>query len=77
MFINLDDLSAACIQANKGMSDEEKAQLCDRSRKAIAKLNSSGRFKQMDKEGNVSYMSDEENQKRISREQERAQRFCQ
>ena len=64
-------------QADKGMTDEEKAQQCERARKAAAKLTTSGRFKQMDKDGNVSYMTDEEKQNRISREQERMDRFCQ
>ena len=64
-------------QADKGMSDEEKASQCERARNAITRLNSRGRFRQQDKDGNVSYMTDEEKQKRIEREQERVNRFCQ
>lgn len=63
-------------QSQPSMSAKEKQQACDRARKVLGTLNSSGRVRQRDEEGNVTYLTEEEKQQRIKREQKRVNTYC-
>ena len=64
-------------QADQGMPKEEKARICARAKQALETLNSRGRVRQKDKDGNISYMSEEQKQQRIASEKDKISKYCQ
>lgn len=58
------------------VSAQEKAKLCKQAQTNLQALLSRGRVRQRDTEGNVSYMTEEEKQQRIRREQDRVKKNC-
>jgi len=63
--------------ADDGMSSEEKAKICQRARTVLNTLTSTGRVRQKDQEGNVTYMTEEEKQQRITKEKDKISKYCQ
>ena len=57
-------------------SAKERADLCKQSRANLQTLASRGRIRQKDDQGNLSYMSEEQKQQRIKREQDRVKEYC-
>jgi len=57
-------------------SPKERAQSCKRAQDNLRKLVSRGRIRLKDGEGNIKYMSEEEKQQRIKREQDRVKENC-
>ena len=62
--------------AEPDIPEDQKAQMCQRARDTLQTLNSSGRVRQRDDEGNITYLSEEEKQARISREKDRISKYC-
>ncbi|MCW8956532.1 MAG: DUF4124 domain-containing protein, partial [Gammaproteobacteria bacterium] len=57
-------------------SAKERAALCKQSQADLQALTSRGRIRQKDDKGNISYMSEEQKQQRIKREQDRVKENC-
>jgi hypothetical protein len=62
--------------ADSGMSSEEKAKICDRARAVLQTLTAGDRVRQKDQEGNITYMTEEEKQKRITSEKGKISKYC-
>ena len=63
-------------QTSDDVSPQQFKEMCETARKSLAAINATGRVRQRDKDGNVSYLSEEQKQERIKREQERVRRYC-
>ena len=63
-------------QKKPEMNPEEKKKACNDARKSLETINSRGRVKLRDKDGNIRYMGEDERQDRIKREQERINKYC-
>lgn len=68
-------------EANKaadsnGTNAKEKQEQCAQARKDIELMESTGRLRVKDAEGNVSYMSEEDKAARIKRNQDRIKLYC-
>ncbi|MFW2371802.1 MAG: DUF4124 domain-containing protein [Gammaproteobacteria bacterium] len=57
-------------------SPKERAESCKRAQDSLQTLVSRGRIRLKDGEGNIKYMSEEEKQQRIKREQDRVKQNC-
>lgn len=57
-------------------SAKERADLCKQSQANLQALTSRGRVRQKDEDGNVTYMSEDQKQQRIKREQDRVKQNC-
>lgn len=73
---NSDQAGGAKQQATQGLSSEEKAKICARARKVLETLNSRGRVRQKDEEGNIVYMTEEQKQQRTQREKDKISKYC-
>ncbi len=74
---NKSDETKTADNDNNGMSAKEKQDQCDQARKDLALMESTGRLRVKDKDGNVSYMSEEDKAARIKRNQDRIKQYCQ
>ena len=79
-----DDKKASDASAKNGnkssskpeRSAKEMADICKQSQAALQAMQSAGRVRQKDDKGNVTYMSEEQKQQRIKREQDRVKENC-
>ena len=71
-----DQAGGAKQQADQGLSSEEKAKICARARKVLETLNSRGRVRQKDEQGNIVYMTEEQKQQRTQAEKDKIAKYC-
>ncbi|MDQ1363889.1 MAG: hypothetical protein QG652_1751, partial [Pseudomonadota bacterium] len=62
--------------AKKAESDKLKQEMCAEARETLRTLEESPRVRTEDKEGNVSYLNEDEVAKRKKAEQERVGKYC-
>ena len=74
---NNKDKSNTKANSNNAEIAKEKQKLCAEARKDLELMQSTGRLRVKDDEGNITYMPEEDKAARIKRNQDRIKEYCQ
>ena len=74
---NNKDESNTKANSNSAEIAKEKQKLCAEARKDLELMQSTGRLRVKDKDGNITYMPEEDKAARIKRNQDRIKEYCQ